>query len=232
MPTTIAFAEPDLTDVVLETRHLLGDGLDEDELREPGRVSFGVRDPVELSASSPGVDPDLVAFLAGHKEDRFIAAGFTCSFRPAEEPITECRLAIRLRRTQPDGPAGDPVVWSVEPEMMHKPIERTVQVTLNAQAKYVLSAGASRETTQKYTVDDCYLISTGKNESVAEWFFRPTATVPKIEGMHDLRLVARFPADIPVTADVLMSAKIQRRVAGLIPYRAILPPQLSKIPLS
>jgi hypothetical protein len=232
MPTTIAFAEPQLTDVILEARHLLGDGLGEDELREPGRVSFGVRDPVMLSASSPGVETDLATFLADHQEDRFVAAGFTCSFRPADEPITECRLAIRLRCTEPGSAAGDPMVWSVEPEMMYKPIERTRQVTLNAQAKYVLSVGASREATEKYTVDDCYLISTGKNESVAEWFFRPTATVPKIEGMHDLRLVARCPAGIPVTADVLMSAKVQRRAAGLIPYRAVLPPKLSKIPLT
>ncbi len=232
MPTTIAFAEPDLTEVVLESRHLLGDRLDEDDLREARRVSFGVSDPVPLSADSPGVDPDLAAFLAGHQQDRFVAAGFTCSFRPAEEPITEARLAIRLRRTEPDGPAGEPVVWSVEPETLHKPIERTAKFTLNAQAKYILSAGGSRETTQKYTVDDCYLISTGKNESVAEWFFRPTTTVPKIEGMHDLRLVARFPAGTPVTADVLMSAKVQRRAAGVIPYRAALPPRLSQIPLS
>jgi hypothetical protein len=58
------------------------------------------------------------------------------------------------------------------------------------------------------------------------------ATVPKIEGMHDLRLVARCPAGIPVTADVLMPAKVQRRAAGLIPYRAVLPPKLSKIPLT
>ena len=185
-----------------------------------------------LTASSPGIEPDLTAFLADHQEDQFVAVGFTCSFRPADEPITECRLAVRLRRTEPGSAARDPVVWSVEPEMMYKPIERTTQVTLNAQAQYVLSAGASREATRKYTVDDCYLIATGKNESVAEWFFRPTVTVPKVEGMHDLRLVGRWPAKSHVTADVLISAKVRRRGARLIPYRADLPPHLSKIPLS
>ena len=49
--------------------------------------------------------------------------------------------------------------------------------------------------------------------------------------MHDIRLVARCPAGVPVTADVLMSAEIQRRAAGLVPNRAVLPPQLSEIPL-
>lgn len=231
MPTTLTFAEPDLTDVILEARQLLGDGLSEDERHEPGRISFGACDPIPLSASDPDLKPDLAAFLTAHTEDRFVAVGFTCSFRPADDPITECRLATRLRRTEPGGTAGDPRVWSVEPEMMYKPIERTVQIALNAEAKYVLSAGATHTATEKYTVDDCYLISTGKGEAVAEWFFRPTLTVPKLEGMHDVRLVARYPAGIPVTADVLMSAKVRRRAAGLVPYRAVLPPRLSQISL-
>jgi hypothetical protein len=231
MPTTITFAEPELTNVVLEARQLLGDGLSNDEQREPDRVSFGVCDPITLSAGNPQLEPDLATFLAAHQDDRFVAAGFTCSFRPADDPITECRLAIRLRRSEPGRATGDPVVWSVEPTMMHKPIERTVEIALTAEAKYVLSAGASHNVTEKYTVDDCYLISTGKGESVAEWFFRPTTTVPKLEGMHDVRLVARCPVGIPVTADVLMSAKVRRRAAGLVPYRAVLPPQLSQIQL-
>lgn len=231
MPTTITFAEPNLTDVVLEARQLLGDGIGEDDRQETRRVSFGVCDPVPLSADSPDIDPDLAVYLTVHQQYRFVAAGFTCSLRPGDDPITKCRLAIRLRRNQSDGTLADPVVWSVDPETMFKPIERTIENSLDAEAKYILSAGASRKKTDVYTTEDCYLISTGKGESVAEWFFRPTVTVPRLEGMHDIRLVARCPAGVPVTADVLMSAEIKRRAVALVPYRAVLPPQLSEIPL-
>lgn len=231
MTTAITFPQPDMTDIVLEARQLLGDGLSEDDLRETKRVSFGACDPIRLSADSPGIESDLAAYLIANKEYRFVAAGFTCSFRPGDDPITECRLAIRLRRNQPDGPSPDPVVWSVDPEILFKPIKRTIQNALNAQAKYILSAGASRTATSEYTIDDCYLISTGKGESIAEWFFRHTAAVPKLEGMHDIRLVARCPAGVSAIADVRMSAKVQRRAARLVPYRAILPPQLGEIPL-
>ena len=231
MPTMITFAEPDLTDVVLEARQLLGDGIDEGDRREPGRVSFGVCDPVPLSGDSPGIEPDLAAYLIAHQEYRFVAARFICSFRPGDDPIAECSLAIRLRRSQSDGAQADPVVWSVDPEMMFKPIKRTIQNAMNAEARYILSAGFTHTETDEYTTDDCYLISTGKRESIAEWFFRTTVTVPRLEGMNDLRLVARCPAGVPVTADVRMSAKVQRRAAALVPYRAVLPPQLGEIPL-
>lgn len=231
MPTVITFAGPDLTDVVLEARPLLGDDIGDDGRSVPRRVSFGVCDPVPLSADDPGTDPELAAYLRAHQQYRFVAVGFTCSFRPGDDPIAQCRLAIRLRRDEPDGAAAPPTVWSVDPELMFKPIKRTVQNTLNGEAKYILSAGASRTTTKEYSTDDCYLVSTGKGESVAEWFFRPTVTVPRLEGMHDIRLVARCPAGARATADVLMAAKVQRRAAALVPYRAVLPPQLSKIPL-
>lgn len=231
MPTTITFAEPELTDVVLEARQLLGDDLGADDLQEPARVSFGVCDPIQLAAGGPDVDAELAAYLIANKEYRFVAAGFTCSFRPGDDPITECRLAIRLRRSQPDAASTAPVAWSVDPEMAFKPIKRTVRNSLDAEARYIASAGVSHEVTVEYTRDDCYLVATGKGEPVAEWFFRKTTTVPKLEGMHDIRLVARCPAGMAVTADVLMSAKVQRRAGGLVPYRAVLPPQLAALPL-
>lgn len=47
--------------------------------------------------------------------------------------------------------------------------------------------------------------------------------------MHDLRLIAQVQQGMPAVAEIIMTAKIHRRVAGLIRYRAILPDQLRTI---
>lgn len=50
--------------------------------------------------------------------------------------------------------------------------------------------------------------------------------------MHDLRLIVQVKKEAPALAEVKMTAKIQRRRLGLVPYRADLPKQLRTIPLS
>jgi len=70
-----------------------------------------------------------------------------------------------------------------------------------------------------------YVVATGKGESVAQWFFRRQPDVA-LEGMHDLRMIIRSPAGLPAVAEMKITAKIRRKVAGIVPYRAQLPERL------
>jgi hypothetical protein len=144
----------------------------------------------------------------------------------------ESRLVIRLSSQQCGEQIDPPVARSLQPERLVQPIERQkgFNITPGVTVAPVTVGGIGGSTQNKYDDQKCYLVADGKRSSTAEWFFRKTDAVP-LEGMHDLRLIAQVHHGMPAVAEVIMTAKIHRRIAGLMRYRAILPDQLRTIPL-
>lgn len=229
---SIAMPEIPLVAVTLEARELLGD-IAADMIRDPGRFSFGRAEPAAVTRDTPDIDDDVRASLDTDWEHRFIALAFTCSFRPDDEPLVESRLVIRLSSWRPDGEIDPPTAQSLQPDRLVQPIER--QTGYNFAPRITAASvgcveGIGVTSKDKYNVQEYYLVATGKRSPTAEWYFRKTKAVP-LEGMHDLRLIAQVRQGVPALAEVMMTAKIRRRAAGVVPYRALLPEQLRTIPL-
>jgi hypothetical protein len=226
----VTLPEISLMDVALSAREVLGSETPTTELLKVNRVSFGRTDPLPLTPATPGIDDAVRTYLSDDPSHSYTVLGFTCSFRPDHEPIVETRLAIRLRPKDPGVGREAPVAWSLYPERLASAIKRTRQFTLSPKATFALEIGAELSHSEEFAVEDCYLIATGRGEPVAEWHFRRTVAVA-LEGMHDVRVIVRGLAGSPAAADIRMSAKIQSRLAGVIPYRATLPESLRTVPL-
>jgi hypothetical protein len=224
-------SEIQLVDVTLEARELLGN-VPDSVARDPGRFSFGHDEPTAVTLATPDLDDELRASLSTDEEHRFVALRFTCSFRPDDDPLTESRLAIRLSSQQPGGETDPPIARLLQPERLVQPIERQkgFNITPGITVATVTVGGVGASGQSKYDDQKCYLVADGKRAPAAEWFFRKTDAVP-LEGMHDLRLIAQVRRGMPALAEVIMTAKIQRRRVGLVPYRALLPERLRTIPL-
>jgi hypothetical protein len=220
-----------LVAVTLEARELLG-SLPDHVTRDAGRFSFGHDEPTAVTLATPDLDDELRVNLGTDREHRFVALRFTCSFRPDDDPLTESRLAIRLSSQQPDEGNDPPIARALQPQRLVQPIERQkgFNITPGITVASVTVGGVGESGEKKYDDQKCYLVANGKRTSDAEWFFRKTDAVP-LEGMHDLRLIAQVRQGAPALAELIMTAKIQRRRVGLVPYRALLPERLRTIPL-
>jgi hypothetical protein len=224
--------EISLVAVTLEARELLGGPLP-GVTREPNRVSFGRAEPTVLTPRTPGIDDDLRLSLTTDQEHRFLALDFTCSFRPDDDPLVEARLVVRLINQPPAEGVHPPMAWSLQPDRLIQPFGRQVGFSLKPKLTAVSAVtveGIGVSSQDNLDVQECYLVANGKRTSTADWFFRATKSVA-LEGMHDLRLIARVKRRVPALAEVMMTAKIRRRSAGLVAYRAALPEQLQAIPL-
>jgi hypothetical protein len=208
--------EIELVDAALEAREVLsGDAV---ETSAPGRVSIGRTDPIPLAAAG---DDELLEQLRADRGHAYWAIAFTCSFWPGDGPVVECRVGVQVRA---DGGVEQPLVTMLEPEKLTHPAERTRTLSFNPKlavgpAELGVTA-AERE--DKVTLENAYLVATGRGESVAQWFFRTRPGV-ELDGMHDLRMVVRTAAGEPAAAELKIVAKIRRKVAGIVPYRAVLP---------
>lgn len=229
--STIAMAAAELVDVPLEPRDVLSGTAGEAVVQ---RVSFGRTEPTAFRDTTSGLDAELVAYLAERPEHRFCGLTFTCNFRPDDdEPIVETRVGVRLGTAPATGEAGTaaPIVWSMNPELLSKPVTTKVGFSLTPKVMLVpleVSAQASHE--RESTREENYIVGTGRDESTAQWFFRRTQSVA-LEGMHELQMVIRAPAGGISTAEVILAAKIRRRLIGIIPYRAALPAELREVRL-
>jgi len=217
--------------VMLEARELLGD-VPDTIARDPSRFSFGHDDPTAVTHATPDLDEELRATLSADQEHRFVALRFTCSFRPDDDPLIESRLTIRLSSQQPGWETDPPIARALQPDRLIQPIERqkSFNITPDVAVTFVRVGGVGGSGQSKYDDQKCYLVADGKRSSTAEWFFRKTDAVP-LEGMHDLRLIAQVRQGMPALAEVIMTAKIQRRRVGLVRYRAVLPERMRTIPL-
>jgi hypothetical protein len=218
-----------LTNVPLSSRKEMGgrSPAADDDLN---RISFGRTEPVTVRADSPDNTAELAAYLRDNPTFRFVALAFTCSFVPDEdEPIMNSKVAVHLKldATSTLGQTTDQfIAWSLQPERLFQPVSQSTTWSLGSQAKLgPVEMDASVHQTTAHTAEDNFIVATGMGSSVAQWYFRRTASVV-LEGMHDLGLIVRAPTQAVGSLEVRMTAEIQRRLAGIVPYQAQLPPEL------
>jgi hypothetical protein len=192
-----------------------------------GWVSLGepVIFPITLD-EVPEDDPDLRQFLAANGATyNFYMVHLACTFRPADgESFDKAWLAVDLSRE--DGlPQPQPIAWSMKPTKLDKLVEISRTVKLGATlklAEIVVGPEAGLEQERKWTGSEIFLEALNELQPNPIWEFSRTNSV-EIRGGHRLVLVARTPKEAATQGAVSLSASVERKRLGIIPYRAAFP---------
>ena len=187
--------------------------------RIPNRVSIGGPIVVAITADKLA-STELVEFVkAEAATSRYSIMRLTVSFHhEAAEPIRQAVVAILLQSGDPAGVP--PVAWSLDPKRLDRaPKQITGTIGLTAQL------GVIQPTAQAQVVEqqaDALLVALGELESTPEWQFRGTDRNP-LDGMYALTMVCRIPAGTDARASLAISARLERKALGVIPYSVELP---------
>jgi hypothetical protein len=185
-------------------------------------VALGSPMSVPIGPDKVAADAELSAFLEAQK-DRFAYyhVHLACTLRPAEEePFVKAVLKVRLTRSDSLAEP-QPIAWSMIPRSIEDAVEVSKTVKLGGDFKFIgLVAGAvaSHETTEKSKLTERFLAAYNEQRPDPFWEFVNTSTA-KIQGSYRFGLVVQTPIGAPVKGVVKLSAKVQRKHFGIIPYR-------------
>lgn len=219
---TIEMPEPPTHDLVLAPRddQFRGDA-PAPGAREPLRHRVSVGGPVfrRIEADDATDDMELRHFLAEEAvQSDFYLLHLTCTLRPSEsEPFTEALIEISL--TDP-GLGAKPIAWSMQPDRLVDAVEVSRTVSLGPTLKILgvdLELKAEQQRTR--TRQEPFLEAMYELESTPSWALYRTAGV-ELRGLYRFHLVVRAPKGAAVKGTTLVEAKVQRRLLGVIPYRA------------
>ena len=146
----------------------------------------------------------------------------TLSLRPKEdEPLEHVWLKVVLE-SEPEDPALKAIAWSMLPQKASTEVEVGSKLSFDAGLKIsVVELKAGHETETKYARDDVFLEAFNELRNDPLWEFSATPAVA-IRGSHRLVMVVRRGQTVPCRGTVSLSATVQRKHWGLIPYDASL----------
>jgi hypothetical protein len=78
-------------------------------------------------------------------------------------------------------------------------------------------------------VQERLILGLGEGQNDPEWRFRATSSQKEIVGIYRLQIIVRASSGVHCQASIIVAATVRRRRAGLISYRAELPPQLADV---
>jgi hypothetical protein len=183
---------------------------------------FSLGEPVILPLSSKRLqdDPDLDEYVRQSAGQwRFMVVKLSCSFYPnEEEPLLQAEVAATLRNEDPDGI--QPIAWSVDPRFIVDSVQRSS--ASQAATGISLVGGSSYQRNSSFAAKEYFVQALGEHESDVVWVFRRTKS-SSLTGAYTLTMIVR----LPTTGHCLMQFRVlayaQRRLLGIVPYRALIP---------
>ena len=185
-------------------------------------VALGSPMSVPLGPDKVAGDPELSAFLDSQKDKfAYYHVHLACTLRPAEdEPFVKALLKVKLARSDAI-PEPQPIAWSMIPRSIEDAVEVSKTVKFGGDLKLIgVVAGsvASHERTEKSKLTELFLAAYNEQRPDPFWEFVNTST-GKIQGSYRFGLVVQTPIGAPVKGVVKLSARVQRKHFGIIPYR-------------
>ena len=233
----IVFEAPEIPehDLILEPENRItrGSGTESVDPLE-GWVSIGEPVPVPLTIDSVSEDKDLVNFLKSENAEhfKFHRVHLSCTFRPHNDPFVNAWLKVQLARSD-DIQTPQPIAWSMKPRRLEKFVEISRTVKIGASLKILpevaeLGIGSGSERKQTWQHNEVFLEALNELQSDPIWEFTKTDKEP-IRKSHRFDLVVRSPKDAVTGGMVSLSATVERKRLGIIPYKAAFPdnPQLT-----
>jgi hypothetical protein len=169
----------------------------------------------ELDAKTLGKSP-LTQFVRESKDYRFLLLHFACSFRPMDgESFAEAWFKVRLSATLDKA-----IAWSMTPERLTDEYKLTNSVTLGAGLKLQpVTVKAETSAEREATVAEVYIEALNLLASDPVWELRRTRS-RELRGLHQVQLVARLHREARGRAELSLSASVERKMMGIIPYAA------------
>jgi hypothetical protein len=224
---TMEMPETPFHDLVLEPeRRTTRGGNPVSDHRLEGWMSLGEPVSIPITSESVGDDEELRQVVEAEAEKfKYHLVYLACTFRPYDdEPFLRAYLQVQLAHTNGKREPR-PIAWSMRPLRLEDAVELSRTVKLEAKlplVPQVFSAGTGAEITEKSTVRDVFLEAMNEREPNPTWEFYRTDRA-EIRGVQRLYLVTRSPKDIVAQGTVALSATIQRRLLGIVPYHATFP---------
>ncbi len=191
---------------------------------EMPRSSVGIGGPITLPYGPPDEDdPQLRAFMESDGTHVYHLIRLRCTFDADDrEPFVEAAVRFRLSRVDGD-PADQPVGWDAIPERATSAAgTRSTTTSFAAKATMLgVELGPSFGHSEEWEVEEAFVEIHGLLSSAPRWKLRRT-TSHRLSGDQQLSLVVRAPA-VPVIAELDISASIEHRRFGLVPYRVEVP---------
>lgn len=222
---TIELPPPREHELVLEPnvkaiRGILGDEAPAAAL-EPLRRRLSLGEPVFRRVDVDSTDDaKLRRFLEqGGAEHDFYVGRLTCTFREeGDDRFASAVLDIDL--SAGEGAAHAPIAWSMEPLRSYEPVELTRRISLNPSLKLLgLGLEASAEAGSKRERKEIFVEALYELESTPRWALYRTGSTP-LRGGQRFALVVRSPKGAATFGNVAVSATLERKRLGIVPYRA------------
>jgi hypothetical protein len=214
--------------LVLEPERSVTRGESSDARALEGLITLGGPVAVQITAADVPEDDQARSFMRTRSADfSFFLVHFACAFRPVDdEPFQNVQIQMRLERGDGRGEP-NPIALSMKPIRLQEPIELSRTVKLGGALKIV---DASIEEQEKRTIQQVFL--EGLNELQADplWELHRTK-LTEIRGSQRFILVVQAPRRAIGRGTVTVSATINRKRFGVLPYRAAMPghPEVSFI---
>jgi len=215
-----------LQPITLNARQELHGQLEKSML-QARRISLGEPRVTTLRAADLP-NEDVAAFLRQEETTAsFWLANLVVSFYPEpKEPINTAAIGLLLTH---DGPVGSvpAIAWSLWPAKLSYPSNESNTLGVTANLGFI-QPQMTRTATREH--EHPFLLGLGEGQCDPEWRFRRSSG-HEIEGIHRLAAVIRAPRKVQVTGAITVAASIRRGIAGLVRYRAELPPALASLSL-
>lgn len=191
---------------------------------EAPRSSVGLGGPITLPYGPLDEDdPQLSAFMEGDGTHVYHLVRLRCTFDADDrEPFVEAVVRFRLSRMD-GGSADQPVGWDAIPERATSAAgTRSTTTSFAAKATMLgVELGPSFGHSEEWEIEEAFAEIHGLLSSEPRWKLRRTTSHP-LSGDQQLSLVVRAPG-VPVVAGLEVTASIEHRRFGLVPYRVEVP---------
>lgn len=216
-----------LQPITLNARRELHGQLEKSML-QARRISLGEPRVMTLRAADLP-DEDVAKFLRQEEASAgFWLVNLVVSFYPEpKEPIDSAAIGLLLTH---DGSvdSAPAIAWSLWPTKLSHPSNESNTLGVTANLGFIQPQMTRTATRER---EHPLLLGLGEGQCDPEWRFRRRASGHEIEGIHRLAAVIRAPRKVQVTGAITVAASIRRGIAGLVRYRAELPPALASFSL-
>ncbi len=187
-----------------------------DAIRVGGPAVF----TVDGTPGSVAEDKAIVQYLKEHPDERFWLVHLTASF----DPDNSFWFAKAWLRVQLTGAANvHPTAWSLDPIRVERSTELKTTLKLGADLKF-LGTGVTPSVEQTGTSTRTQGLVLGMRELNPDpyWVFAPTDG-ERVAGTYRCSMVVKAPTGSQISGAVSLTANVERKALGVIPYGATPP---------
>lgn len=215
---TVSAPPQTLHDLPLETEVTLGGTGAAD-------VRASVADPYVAAITGEQIkatDPELATFV-NDSDSRFYVIGLRFSLGGSDRSrIERATFGLALDSAS----EASAVVWSMSPlrlmTRVPQPVGAGLEVGLGPHLKLTGTWAADMDR------ERCYVIALGEGERDAEWRYVRRPQLP-LDGVHQMVAIIRSPVGTSSRARIALTATARQRKFGLIPVRALIPPEMREV---